>query len=101
MMPANPDLTAAAVEAMARAAWGKLSMPSMMEAALTALLALLQDRGWRIVPEEPTQDMLRAAGKADDASAVGNGRDAGCEEHWDAMLSASPSPFAGEAGGGG
>lgn len=56
--------------------------------------ALLDQRGFAVVPVEPTQDMLRAAGKADDESAIGNGRAAGCEEHWDAMLAAAPTPFA-------
>ena len=54
------------------------------------VLALIQG-GWRVVPVEPTREMLIAAGKYEDQCAVGNyGGRADAEGLWDAMLSAAP-----------
>ena len=63
--------------------------------ALDRLESLLAERGCRVVVEEPTREMLRAADKEDSLSEVGNyGRPATAEDHWHAMLAAAPPPLA-------
>lgn len=49
--------------------------------------------GWKLVPVEPTLEMLVAAGREDDAAfAGGSTHGARPEDLWAAMLDAAPSP---------
>ena len=58
-----------------------------------ALAAQQPPPGWRMVPEEPTQEMLRAAWFADDqAFTHGAAHGATDEAIWYAMLAAAPQP---------
>ena len=69
-----------------------------LEAALDALLTFLAANGLRVVPAEPTNEMLRAACAADEEVEAGNlGRGADLETHWAVMLDAAPNPLAKDA----
>lgn len=63
--------------------------------ALTALLALLDERGFVMVPKEPVREMWAAGGNA----VVGykeRHHDKVVDAVWSGMLAASPNPFAEE-----
>jgi len=63
-------------------------------AAAKAAIALLPPvgDGWVVVPKEPTEEMLKAAGKYEDQCAIQNyGGCADAEGIWSAMIQAAPS----------
>jgi len=61
------------------------------EVAFDALLAFFAANGLRVVPVEPSNEMLRAACAADEKVEAGNlGRGADLETHWAVMLDAAP-----------
>jgi hypothetical protein len=58
-----------------------------------AVLGLIEERGYAIVPKEPTEEMLTAGEALDHAAAPGSGHStqyARCEDHYGAMLAAAP-----------
>jgi hypothetical protein len=58
-----------------------------------ALAAKAVPDGWKLVPVEPTEEMLYEALKVDDkAYADGSQHGASIGECWDSMLAAAPSP---------
>lgn len=49
--------------------------------------------GWRLVPIEPTPNMLKAAGKSENECAIHNyGGRPEADEYWSVMLGAAPAP---------
>lgn len=58
---------------------------------LSALPAVAVGDGWRVVPVEPTREMLKAAAAYEDQCAIQNyGGSADAEGLWDAMIQAAP-----------
>jgi hypothetical protein len=57
-----------------------------MREALDAARSLAEPEGWKLVPVEPTQEMVNAGVEAWDAAGVQN-----CQASWAAMLAASPT----------
>jgi len=65
------------------------------EYALAARQQAQAPEGWKLVPVEPTLEMLTAAGLADDKAFVdGSAHGATAEDIWAAMLSAAPQAAA-------
>lgn len=108
-MPSDPmSLKAEAVEAITRAICiqGNIHRkctfpdcscvvsPKQARAALPALLALLDARGWQIVPKEPIDAMYREALKRTRDPGYGHAADALGGAVYRAMLSSAPAPFA-------
>src|SRR5690606_40261613 len=52
-----------------------------------------EQSGWKLVPEEPTEEMYRAVYKVQDDCAIHNyGASPTFDDYWSAALSASPTP---------
>lgn len=94
---AGDGLREAAVEVMADALADTVDMyvpwSNYAEAALTALLALLDQRGFAVVPKEPDDAMYLAALKRTRDPGYGHAADALGGACYRAMLAAAPNPL--------
>ena len=68
-----------------QAAWGG-DPQSVAQAAVTAYLAAMRGAGWKLVPIEPTEDMVSAVYLS------GSPLRPELKSHWRAMLVRAPNP---------